>query len=227
MAGNVDRIYQDVKTMASQFVIKPDEKLNETAMANRLGASRTPLREALNRLVSEGFLTFEKGRGFFGRSLTASKILDMYQAREAVECKLVELACERGEAEKLKELQHYLDECEAHYNKVESADYLIEFDENFHMGIANLSQNNELIRMLDNLNARMRYVRAFDLEKSRITTSNSHMGILQAIICRDAKTASEKMRTHIMHSSDEATEAVRKAYARIYVPNELASGSAP
>ncbi len=204
--------------MASQFDIKPDEKLNEMAMAKRLGASRTPLREALNRLVSEGFLTFEKGRGFFGRSLTIEKTLDLYQAREAVECKLVELACERAAIEELEVLKKYTEKCETHYNEAGSTSYLIEFDENFHMGIAGLSRNDELVRMLDNLNVRMRFVRVTDLEKSRISTPHSHMDILQAVIDRDGKTASAKMRAHIFHSTEGVTEAVRKAYARIYVP---------
>ena len=226
MAGNsnVDRIYTDIKQMASRFDIKPNEKLNEAAMAKRLGASRTPLREALNRLVSEGFLTFETGRGFFGRSLTAEKTLDMYQAREAIECKLVELTCERATDEELAALKEYTLECENAYDNTGdnsgTDSYLIEFDEGFHMGIAELSQNLELIRMLDNLNVRMRYVREIDLEKSRIKTPDSHMDILEAIIARDSKTASTKMRSHIYHSNDGATEAVRKAYARIYVPDE-------
>ncbi len=211
--------------MASQFDIKPDEKLNETAMAQKLGASRTPLREALNRLVSEGFLRFEKGRGFFGRSLTAEKVLDMYQAREAVECKIVELACKRATNDALETLKSFTEECEAQYREAGSSRYLIEFDERFHMGIANLSQNDELIGMLDNLNMRMRFVRIIDLERSRIKTPHSHMDILGAIIKRDARSASEKMRAHIFHSTEGATEAVRKAYARIYVPDETTNGS--
>lgn len=193
-------------------------------MAKRLGASRTPLREALNRLVSEGFLTFETGRGFFGRSLTAEKTLDMYQAREAIECKLVELACERASNSELAALKIYTLDCEMAYNKTDgnagSDSYLIEFDEGFHMGIAKLSRNQELIRMLDNLNVRMRFIREIDLEKSRIKTPDGHMDILEAIIARDVVMASKKMSAHIYHSTEGATEAVRRAYARIYVPDE-------
>jgi len=222
--SNVDRIYHDVKQMASCFDIKPDEKLNETSMAKRLGASRTPLREALNRLVSEGFLTFEKGRGFFGRSLTVGKILDLYQAREAVECKLIELVCERASDKDLADLRDYTEACEIEYKKTGATGYLIEFDEGFHMGVARLSQNEELIHMLDNLNVRMRFVRTIDLEKFRIRTPDSHMDILQAAIDRDADRASTKMRAHIVHSTEGITEAVRKAYAQIYVPRELVNG---
>ena len=65
----VDRVYEQLKAMAVSFEFKPRERLNEGAIASRLGVSRTPLREALNRLNTEGFLRFAPGRGFCrGRS---------------------------------------------------------------------------------------------------------------------------------------------------------------
>ena len=83
--SNVDRITAQLRRMAAEFEIKPDERIREGEMAKRLSVSRTPLREALNRLVSEGFLTFTGGQGFFCRSLTPERILDLYEARAAVE----------------------------------------------------------------------------------------------------------------------------------------------
>ncbi len=222
MAGksNVDRIYTDIRKMASQFDLKPDEKLNETAMAQRLGASRTPLREALNRLVSEGFLTFQKGRGFFCRSLSAGEILDLYEAREAIECKLTELACKRASKDALVSLRSFLATSEGSYHQQRSGEELVELDEQFHMKIARLAQNRELERLLDNLNARMRYVRTIDLEERKVVTPQNHMEIMQAMIDGRIDEAVEKMHAHIVRSREEATVAVRKAFAQIYVPNE-------
>jgi len=206
--------------MAAKFELKPDEKLNETTMAERLGASRTPLREALNRLVSEGFLTFKKGRGFFARSLTAEEILDLYQAREAVECKLVELACQRASRDELDKLQSFLIDCENNYHKDASAEELVELDECFHIKIAQLAKNRELLRILENINARMRFVRTIDLDERRIVTPKNHMDIMLAMIDGDVEKAVKNMQTHILRSSEEATRAVRKAYAYIYVPEK-------
>ena len=62
--GNVERAYQALRRMAVNFEFKPGERLNETSLTKRLDISRTPLREALNRLVAEGFLTFSLGKGF-------------------------------------------------------------------------------------------------------------------------------------------------------------------
>ena len=65
LGSNVDSIYQTVRAMAAAFEFKPEERINESDLSKRLGISRTPLREALNRLVAEGLLTVQEGRGFF------------------------------------------------------------------------------------------------------------------------------------------------------------------
>jgi DNA-binding GntR family transcriptional regulator len=222
--SSVDRIYTDVKNMASHFDIKPDEKLNEARMAEQLGASRTPLREALNRLVSEGFLTFSKGRGFSCRSLNANQILDLYQAREAVEAKMVELASQRADPAELEDIRDTLSKSENRYHEATDARELVGLDEQFHMAIAGLSQNSELIRILINLNDRIRYVRTIDLEKRRVVTPQNHMDIIDAMIAGDVARAVHSMQTHIVRSSEEATEAVRKAYARIYAQDQATRG---
>jgi DNA-binding GntR family transcriptional regulator len=219
--GNVDRIYENVKRMTSGFDLKPDEKLKEQAMARKLGASRTPLREALNRLVSEGFLKYENGRGFFCRSLGAAQILELYQAREAVECKLVELACLNASSEDFTSLEQFLKLSENDYHENMSGAQLVAIDEAFHIRIAELSNNRELIRILENLNARVRFVRTIDLEERRVVTPGNHAQILQMMINNQVPEAVEQMRLHIVRSYEEASEAVRKAYMRIYVPDEV------
>jgi DNA-binding GntR family transcriptional regulator len=222
--SNVDRIYSEIKNMASYFDIKPDEKLNEVRLAEQLGASRTPLREALNRLVSEGFLTFSKGRGFSCRSLTAQQILDLYQSREAVECKLVELACQRSTSENFEKIRDSLVQSENLYQETSKANDLVKLDESFHMAIAELSQNSELIRILNNLNDRVRFIRTIDLEEHRVVTPQNHMDIIDAMIDGHFNDAVNRMQAHIVRSSEEATDAVRKAYARIYVPDLAIQG---
>ena len=107
--SSVDSIYQQARVMAVNFDFKPEERINEGALATRLGTSRTPVREALNRLSAEGFLTFQTGRGFFNRALNPQEILDLYDARQAVECHAIRLAAERATDNDIKELQVYLD----------------------------------------------------------------------------------------------------------------------
>ena len=74
--SRAESLYLAVKDMAILFEFKPGERINEVGLARRLGASRTPLREALNRLVAEGFLVLKQDRGFFCRDL---KPREMYE----------------------------------------------------------------------------------------------------------------------------------------------------
>ena len=127
--SSVDRVYKEVRRMASNFEFKPDERINESALSSELGASRTPLREALNRLVAEGFLTFQNGRGFFCRSLSPGRILDLYEARQAIECEALHRSVERASDEDLREVADYLDETEPHYGNPDMAIEVLDMDE--------------------------------------------------------------------------------------------------
>ena len=153
--------------MAAGFEFKPDERINEVHLAREVGTSRTPLREALNRLVAEGFLTYRTGQGFFCRSLDPESILNLYEARLAVECEGIRLASERAADADIAAVRKFLMEIEPAYHGSAEARVLVELDEEFHMKIIRLSANAELERMLSNLNARSRYVRWIDMEARR------------------------------------------------------------
>ncbi len=223
-ASNVDRLYAELRQMAAAFAFKPDERLNESELAVRLGASRTPMREALNRLVAEGFLTFQSGRGFFCRPLTPQRILELYEARVAVECEALRLACTRASDQAITDLGIFLDHAEPTYQACDDLDQLLAMDEDFHMRLVNLSENQELAAMLNNLNDRIRYIRLIDLNRinqSELVTPHApsaHREIFSALKRRDIKAADTAMRRHIERRREQATEAVQIAYAQLYVP---------
>ncbi|WP_350334554.1 GntR family transcriptional regulator [Coralliovum pocilloporae] len=216
--SSVDRIYEQVRLMAASFEIKPDERINEGALARTLGASRTPVREALNRLVAEGFLTFQTGKGFFCRSLDPDEILDLYEVRAAIECEAARLACQRASDEAIADLSAYLDGVEKDYSGDLEPKELVGIDECFHLKLARLSGNEELVRMLDNINARIRYIRWIDMEDRRTVTPTDHRAIVESIQTRAPDQAADAMRRHIERRSEEATSAVRRAYSQLYVP---------
>jgi len=222
--SNVDRITARLRRMAAEFAIKPDERIREGDMARALSVSRTPLREALNRLVSEGFLTFTGGQGFFCRSLTPERILDLYEARAAVECEALRLSIRRASDAAIAALLAELDATEPHYDRCTDRIGLLEMDEAFHMALLRLSGNAELERMLDNINGRIRYVRMIGLNMARPTDAagrksrmKAHRDILLALGARDADTALAELRGHIELRREDATQAVRDAFSHIYV----------
>ncbi len=226
--SNVDRIIEKAREMAITFELKPGARVNESALSKDLGASRTPLREALNRLVAEGYLTFQTGKGFFCRALDPKRIMDLYETRVAIEVETVRLACLRATDGELAVFRQYLNQTEPAYSQGAEISELVLADEDFHLYIARLSQNDELLRLLENLNGRIRYVRSIGLKtmqsappKAPELSLTAHRRILDALVARDADAATATMRAHIERRWEEATEAVRIAYSQIYVPDEL------
>jgi len=220
--SSVDKVYDQVRTMATNFEFKPDERINEGALAAELGTSRTPLREALNRLVAEGFLTFQNGRGFFCRSLDPDHILGLYEARQAIECEALRLAVTRASDDEIAQVLTFLKDTETAYSSSSSAQELVELDEAFHLKIVRMAKNLELERILANVNARIRYVRWIDMSERRHITPAAHIRIASALAARDEELAVREFRNHIGKRSEQATQAVRTAYSQLYVPASAA-----
>ena len=224
--SSVDKAYKRLREMAVAFEFKPEERLNESVLAVQLGASRTPLREALNRLVAEGFLTFKMGRGFFCRALSPTRISELYEARQAIETEAVRRAVARAKDAEIEALGEYLDKIEPDYESCADLSKLLEMDEEFHHRLAELAGNAELINMLDNINGRIRYVRLINLEilrsapKSKAGQLSAHRRIVEAVASRDEGAAIKAIRGHIERRREETAEAVRIAFSKLYVPEE-------
>lgn len=225
-ASSVDKAYERLREMTVAFEFKPEARLNESALAQTLGVSRTPLREALNRLVAEGFMTFITGRGFFCRALSPARISDLYEARLAIECEAARRAVERASDPEIAALSAYLDETEPAYTNHQDITRLLEMDEEFHCRLVDLADNAEMRRILDNLNGRIRYVRLINLEMLRTAPKDNagqmyaHRQIVTAIAARDTEAAVAMVRNHIERRREQTAEVVRAAYLKLYVPDE-------
>jgi DNA-binding GntR family transcriptional regulator len=230
--GNVDRIHAQLRRMAADFEIRPATRINEARMAAELGVSRTPLREALNRLVAEGFLTFQSNHGFFCRALDPQQLLDLYEARAAIECEGLRLAIMRGSDADIAELARFHDETLDEYAGCTDPLRQLAIDEEFHRRIMGLSGNGELMRLLDNVHGRIRYVRMIGLKDfyARLRSGEAaaqdpriarqsradHAAILAAILARDTDRAIGLMREHIEWRLADATRAVGLAIYEIH-----------
>ena len=213
--SNVDRVYNKVKPMATNFQFKPDERINETNLAKQLQTSRTPLREALNRLSAEGLLTFKVGKGFYCHSFNTKKVSNLYEARKAIECQATVAACERASDEALADFVSYAEQFEDTYSEDEIKD-LVNADEAFHMKLAALSGNTILVTMLENINARIHFVRCIDMGDKRHMTHGIHVEISRAVAKRDTAKAIKLLEEHVDRRRDEIAAVVREGFAQLY-----------
>ena len=220
-----DRVYEAVKSMAVLYEIRPGDRINETELAKRLDVSRTPLREALNRLVIEGFVTSRANKGFFVRPLEAKEVFDLYQFRCAIEAAAVRIACEFATKDELDELERF-----ALSSKEEKDDELaityLRLDEEFHNRVARLSRNQEFIRAVENVNSRIHFVRWIDIQHGgRTQTQNEHLKIVRAMKKKDADRAARVITEHISRRLDQISDIIKAGFAEIYTGNNLARQS--
>lgn len=211
----VERIYEQLKNMAIGFEFLPGIRLNEIDLARKVGVSRTPVREALNRLTADGYLTFSPKQGFYRKPLAVAEIRDLYELREQLERGVARLAVERASEAALDQLEAFLDTTIDVEGK--TSDEVLAFDEGFHQRLAALTGNNELCRALENVNGRIRYVRWINMEGRRNHTQSEHREILRALRARNLEKTEALLAGHIMLRHEQIVSAVKDAFARIYM----------
>ncbi len=217
-ADAVERAYDQVKELAIRYRIRPGDRVKESELAQRLNLSRTPLREALNRLVSEGFMSFVPNRGFCCREIDTKEVVDLYETRAALEFWAFRLACQRASDEAIETACAIWEACEPRPKDI-SIRKLAESDEKFHMAVAELSGNSQLVQSLDVINARIRFFREIDLENRERSgmTSIEHQDIIEALKARDAAYGPELIAQHVQMSADHAIDVTKEGLARIYL----------
>jgi DNA-binding GntR family transcriptional regulator len=214
----VERVYERVKAMAVAYELKPGERVNEVEIARRLGASRTPLREALNRLSAEGLLRFVPGKGYFCRDLDVDEVFQLYELRKSIEVAAVRLAVERARDEDIDALLAFLAQTGPDPGG-RSTGELVDLDEAFHERLLAMSGNRQMLRVLTNVNARIRFVRWIDMHTGdRRKTQVEHRDVLRALKRRDASACVALLEKHIDRRQDQITAALKEGYAQIYMP---------
>lgn len=220
---SADRVYEQVKAMVCTYRLSPGERINEVDLARRLGVSRTPLREALNRLASEGFLVATLNKGYRLKTLAPADVLHLYEFRATVEVGSLALVCERASDAALRELEAFALQSRDAPDEDAQALRLLRLDEQFHERLAALSGNDEFIRAIRGINERVRFLRWIDMQDRRTGTQSEHLAIIRHLISRDGAAAGALMRRHINRRLDQITEVIRIGYGEIYTGNALAA----
>lgn len=222
----VDALYDVLKARSIAFAFRPGDRLNEVALARELDASRTPLREALNRLVSEGLVMFRPGAGFFARPLEPKTIYDLYELRVVLETAAIRIAAERAGAGALKDFAAQHADAEARLQTMTVGE-ATEDDEAFHIGIANLTGNDALAARLNGVNEQIRVLRWVDMARRSHETRREHAGMIDALLKRDASGAATLMEQHITRRMDQVVDAVREGISHIYMDGSGALAARP
>jgi DNA-binding GntR family transcriptional regulator len=211
----VTRTYAQVLDLVLRFDLKPGDRINESELSRKLGVSRTPLREALNRLVTEGMLTTRPAKGFFCRHISAEEIFQLYQVRSVLELAGIRLAIDRVTDEEIDAFEAFM--AESRNAADATASTQLALDEAFHERLLGLSDNQEMVNILRGVNRKIRSVRWIDLTRGgRVATQDEHGAILSALRQRDLEKCVRILGEHIGRRLDQIDSAIREVYGRIY-----------
>lgn len=193
-----DVVFNTLRQAILKGELEPGERLMEIQLAERLGVSRTPIREAIRKLELEGLVLMIPRKGAEVAKISARSLRDVLEVRRALEELAIELACQRMTEEDLGELQEAQDEFK---KAIADGDAMriAETDEHYHDVIYSGTQNAKLIQMLNNLREqmyryRLEYIKDADKRKILIL---EHERVLKAIRDRKVAEAKEAMREHI------------------------------
>ena len=216
-ADSVDKVYEAVRELAVEYHFKPRERANEAELATRLGVSRTPVREALNRLARDGFMRLVPNRGFYARDISPKDVEELYELRAAIERAAFKLACQRGTDDEISATAAVWETNSEHSGRPDWA-RVTEADEAFHISIAKMAKNDRMFSAVESINLLIRFFRRIDLESDRRRASlyDEHAGIIDCLKRRDADKGCELIERHITLSSAHAVDVTKEGLARIY-----------
>jgi DNA-binding GntR family transcriptional regulator len=195
----------------------PGARLKEVELAEQLGMSRTPIREAFRQLERDGVVTIVPNRGAIVRELTAEEIEDVYALRAVLEGFCAARAATRMDAGGIAHLDELTDELERRCaaDGDESA-ALIRINAAFHAAITEASGNGRVADVLGHVAEVPHHLRreAWASDAVQVATIVYHRDIVEAIRARDAVRAEAIMRSHMYSVKDLMTEQLRAAGIR-------------
>ncbi|MDO4804825.1 MAG: GntR family transcriptional regulator [Lachnospiraceae bacterium] len=191
----------------------PGERLMEIQLANKLGVSRTPVREAIRMLEQEGLVVMKPRRGAEVAKITVQELDDVLEVRKGLEILAIQKACERVTPEDLEAMEAAAGEFEKLVN-TEGSDLalLAEADVAFHDAIYKATRNKRIIQILANLREQMYRFRIEYLKSSGIrqTLVEEHQEIMQAVRNRDVEKAVALIGEHIDKQQQEIKASIER-----------------
>lgn len=199
----VDYAYKEIWKRVIMIGGSEEQRLSDVALAEQLGMSRTPVRQALERLVQEGLVRSDPRRGFWTSTFTAQDIHEIYDLRGALEVLALRLAAPRLSQEDLKA---HLEALYAVRAELETRPFIrfLQVDIRFHTLITRASGNGRLIHSLSMLRSQICMFQIQDtLYPKRMEIAlNDHEQVLLAMVAGHVDEAAECLSRHIQHAKE-------------------------
>jgi DNA-binding GntR family transcriptional regulator len=204
-------VYQAIYKNIIAGKMKPGEAITEISVANSMGISRAPVREALKRLAEDKLVVLVPRSGCYVKDMNIEEIDEIYEIRKRLECMAFEYAFEKLDRKQLNILKKKFEECLG-LNTEQMLAKEIKLDSQLHSLIAQDSGCPNLEEMLENLRARIevfRFKEANYEDRARLALKE-HVEIIDAVLTEDKATAIECLKTHIAHTKENVLKNMRE-----------------
>lgn len=209
-----EMVYSEVKQAILDTKLKPGQNFTEENLTTQLGVSRTPVREALRKLESEGYISVHHGKYAEVTTIKRSELIEEYELREILEGFAARLAAKNGTAEDLAKICYSLDRISAIIDDA-STDFdqktvhkIVGANLDFHLSIIEASRNKKLAELMESLWKTTRMLSTTTLRSKEwvLHSLNEHRKIYAAIKSHDTSLSERLMKQHINNALSELPE---------------------
>ena len=207
-----EAVCETLRDAIRRGILEPGERLMEVQLADELGISRTPVREAIRKLEQEGYVIMMPRRGTYVSDVSVSDVKEIFEIRSALESLATGLAARRIEPDELETLQKLLVEIEGYIAK-NDMDKIVETDIKFHELLYQVSRNDRLVAIIHNLKEQLARFRTLSMSyPGRLQeTLEEHSDMVEAIANGDVSAARDAAEHHMERAEKTLLKAMRRS----------------
>jgi DNA-binding GntR family transcriptional regulator len=202
-----EKAYDILKEQIVQGNLKPGERLDVYELAKKLQISRTPIKEAIDRLSQQGLVTIRSRKSTFVSTLEPRKVKELFDVRLMMELWAAEHAMQHGSSPDLKTMAYLLKQGGLVFSSGEEFDYatFTSFDQQFHLLIVDGAQNLQLRRIYDSLNAHIQIMRVYwGRARDRAFKSHKeHLKVFEAFQQKSLPQVRSALTAHIIQTRED------------------------
>lgn len=201
-------VFESLREAIISGLLEPGERLMEIQLADEMGVSRTPVREAIRKLELEGFVVMIPRKGAYVAGVSDKDVADVFEIRAALESLAAGLAAERITDEEIEQMERLI-----LYRTGDEVDIekIVKVDTDFHELVYKASRNERLTQILGNLREQLQRFRATSLAyPGRLKDAvGEHQGIVEALASHNVEEAQNLAMAHIVTAENVMFEALR------------------
>ncbi|NWG13056.1 MAG: GntR family transcriptional regulator [Acidobacteria bacterium] len=225
-----DAVYQIIRERILTHFFPPGMRLNLREVAEKIGVSMTPVKDAVNRLENEGLIEVRPQSGTYVTQIVADEVAEIFEIRMALECFAAERAVNYVDRASIEKLRRILDELEQPTPDEQARSAYVNRDFEFHTQIVALSNNKTLLEFYHGVDARIKVARML-YSNERWTrrvkqASSEHNEILERLQAKDGEGLVKALRRHLERVSRALVEDLRQLAEQECWPSQPRNGPA-